>query len=176
MELLREISDQSFGLKPRNTRYVIRRAARAIVLNGEGSMALMHATKLNYYKLPGGGIEGRETIQAALHREVKEETGCQIKEICPIGVIIEYRSRLKFMPFSYCFIAKVIGAPEKPKLTEREEGNGFVVEWFTVAQAVQLLIKQRQRITNYAGRFMSERDLLFTEKAASWLRSHPSNL
>ena len=32
-----------------------------------------------YYVLPGGGVEGKETLEQAMHREAKEELGVEIK-------------------------------------------------------------------------------------------------
>lgn len=40
--------------------FAVREAVRAVVFDYEGNIALLHVAKKNYYKLPGGGIEGAE--------------------------------------------------------------------------------------------------------------------
>jgi len=37
-----------------------------------------------YHLLPGGGVDGRETLAGALTREVREETGLQVSVIRPV--------------------------------------------------------------------------------------------
>ena len=55
--------------------YWVRKTARAIVFDEQNFVALIHATKNFYYKLPGGGIETGETKEDALKRECLEEIG-----------------------------------------------------------------------------------------------------
>ena len=40
--------------------YRVREAGRAVVMDRDGMIALLHVTKESYYKLPGGGIEETE--------------------------------------------------------------------------------------------------------------------
>ena len=58
---------------------VERRAARAILIDGEGRLVLIKRTKAEqppYWTAPGGGVdEGDVSIEAALHRELAEELG-----------------------------------------------------------------------------------------------------
>ena len=44
-----------------------RDSARAIIRVGDDKLALVYATKLGYYKFPGGGIKPDEDIRKALH-------------------------------------------------------------------------------------------------------------
>lgn len=43
-------------------RYHHRKAARAVVLDSDGSVALLHVSKFGYHKLPGGGVEENEDL------------------------------------------------------------------------------------------------------------------
>jgi 8-oxo-dGTP pyrophosphatase MutT (NUDIX family) len=70
--------------------YEIRERVEGIVYNDEGKIALIKAGKYHYHVFPGGGIESNETPYEALIREVREETGVQIKNIVELGMIIEH--------------------------------------------------------------------------------------
>ena len=54
--LIAELTDQSFNptaLPPDVTGFRVRKAARGILIDGD-KIALIHITKKNYHKLPGG--------------------------------------------------------------------------------------------------------------------------
>ena len=58
--------------------FSVRESARAVVIDNDGNVALLHVAKKEYYKLPGGGIEGSEDKISSLLRECKEEIGCDV--------------------------------------------------------------------------------------------------
>jgi 8-oxo-dGTP diphosphatase len=51
-------------------KFKVREAARAIVYDKDGNIAILNVSKQKYHKLPGGGIEEGEDIQSALKRNV----------------------------------------------------------------------------------------------------------
>jgi len=54
----------------------------ALILNSRGKMLLAKSSKWkNRFTLPGGHIELGESIEEALKREVKEETGLEIQSV-----------------------------------------------------------------------------------------------
>jgi len=56
--------------------------AGALIFNPEGKLFLMKSHKWkNKYVIPGGHVELGETIEEALKREVKEETGMDIYDV-----------------------------------------------------------------------------------------------
>ena len=125
---LREASDQPISYT--------RRAARAILFNAAGQVAVMHFAATGSYKLPGGGIdEGEDTI-AALHREIREETGYKITDIKELGEVIEYRYFCGMHQVSYCYTAtatQFVGT----QLTQKEQDGGMELQWFdTIPQAI----------------------------------------
>ena len=67
------------GVKDESITFTERLAVRLILLNDEGKIALIHAKKDDYYKLPGGGIEADEDHLVAAAREAQEETGCIVE-------------------------------------------------------------------------------------------------
>jgi len=69
---------------------ISRNAVRAIILK-ENTVLMVFLGKTNEFKFPGGGIEGNETIEEALKREVLEEVGYNVIKIGKkIGIITEY--------------------------------------------------------------------------------------
>lgn len=75
--------------EPPATRPVVKRTARAILLDG-ASLVLIKRTKPGlapYWVTPGGGVEpGDATVTAALHRELDEELGAKVTDVVPAFV------------------------------------------------------------------------------------------
>jgi 8-oxo-dGTP pyrophosphatase MutT (NUDIX family) len=141
-----------------------RRAARAIVTNDVGEVALLYVGKYKYHKLPGGGIEEGENITQALERELLEEIGCQAEVIGEVGEIIEYRDAWGMMQTSYCYLAKQIGIAVAPDFTEKELSEGFEIVWAKDMDAATILLNNDDP-QDYGGRFISTRDRTFLAAA-----------
>jgi 8-oxo-dGTP diphosphatase len=108
MRVLKELRDlEATGKKiPKSKeKYTLRIAARAIILDAKGNIAIMSTPKSEHchHKLPGGGLEGDEDIMATLRREIKEEVGCDVEIIKEVGEIIEYKNEYNQRQTSYCF-------------------------------------------------------------------------
>ena len=80
MKLLLELREEDIELISKHPCSKRRDAARAVLLKGN-KIALIYVSRHGYHKLPGGGIEKGESIEDALFREIKEETGCKKKII-----------------------------------------------------------------------------------------------
>ena len=158
MELIKEIYFEN-DVKCNN--YKIRKAARSIAFNTDGKIPLLNVSKNNYHKLAGGGIEEGEDIIKALEREMLEEVGANIGELEEIGVIIEYRNKFELLQFSYYYKSKVIGKLTETAFTEKEKNNGFILEWKTLDEAIELL--KNDKPIDYEGQFIVKRDLEFLE-------------
>ena len=162
MKLLRTIRDQDLfpGEKSLDeSEYKLRQAARIVVFDTENKVGLLHVTKDNYFKLPGGGIDPGKDVQAALSRECQEELGCNVVVEKEIGLIIELRNQFKEKQESYCFQGRVVGEKGKPNFTQEEIEDGFKILWVSLDEAISLI--EESQPVNYMGKYTKIRDLLF---------------
>ena len=136
-----------------------RRAARAVIFDNKNQVAMLHVSKDDYYKLPGGGVDKGETIIQALRRECLEETGCKIKNIKELGRIDEFRYFYAFKQISYCFSAQVSGVKGKLFFTDDEIAAGFKLKWMSLLKAIKLM--EKAKISSPTGRVINKRDLTF---------------
>lgn len=60
------------------THNFVRNSARSIIIRDK-KIAMIHSLKYDYYKFPGGGIEGEESPDDAMIRETREEAGLVVK-------------------------------------------------------------------------------------------------
>ena len=161
MKLLLEISDKDVnnGLVERFDKpYILRKAARAIVINDKNEIAFQFVSKHNYHKLPGGGINKGETILEGLRREIREETGCEDIDITSeVGMIIEYRNEINILQISYCYFARPLGKIFKPEYEKEELEDGFEPLWVSIDKAIELL--NNDQPNTYDGKFIVQRDL-----------------
>lgn len=165
MDLLLSISDLDVGFDtPIPTAHKERRAARGVVFDHEGKIALLHATKNGYHKLPGGGIEGEEDPISAFKRETLEEIGCAITDIRPLGMIEEYRNKFELHQISDCYAAQLEGEKGVPHLEPDEIAEGFETVWVELPDALQIL---NAETTNqlYESRFIVARDIAILKAA-----------
>jgi 8-oxo-dGTP pyrophosphatase MutT (NUDIX family) len=149
--------------------YSVRKAARAIVFDDDKNIALLHATKNFYYKLPGGGIEEGESSEEALRRECIEEIGCKVEIVEELGLVMEYRKKYKLNQTSYCYIAKLVGEKGIPNLEPDEIEEGFETVWLSIGEAIKK-VKESQP-TVYSGPYMVTRDVALLEEAIDIIKN-----
>ncbi|WKZ25291.1 MAG: NUDIX domain-containing protein [bacterium] len=161
MKLIKHIEDAPL-LKSKSVKK--RFAVRAVLLDKNGLTPVVFASKMNYHKIPGGGIEKGESKTEALVREVYEESGCMAKIEKELGKITEYRSKFEWFQLqtSYCYIGKVI-KKGKPHFDKGEVSEGFEMSWFTLDEAIKILKNDKPK--DYEGWFIQQRDLAFLEEA-----------
>jgi 8-oxo-dGTP diphosphatase len=141
-----------------------RHAARAVVFDSEGRIALLHVTKYGYHKLPGGGVENGEDLTAALRRECREEIGCEILVGESLGEVHEYRREFLQHQISYCFAARVLGEKGVSQFMPDGEADGFKVEWFYPEESLMVLGSETP--SDYTGKFILVRDIAIVRAAA----------
>lgn len=148
--------------------YAIREAARAVVFDMENNVALLHATKTDYYKLPGGGLDDDTDRIVALKRECREEIGCDVEVVGAIGEVVEWRKFCTLKQISYCYIARVVGEKGMPDFTESEIEEGFEVVWFSYDEALRHL-KESKAEEIESKSYMVPRDIAILEASKSLL-------
>jgi len=85
-----------------------RTAADAVVFDDAGRILLQHRADFDMWGLPGGSIEAGETLNDAIVREVKEESGLDVE------------------------VVKLIGAYSEPEYTTTRYPDGNVVHYVSL--------------------------------------------
>ncbi len=165
MNVIKVIRDEDFGLdNPVPKNYKERKASRSIVFDENRHVALLHVTKKNYHKLPGGGMEKGEEISETLERELFEEIGCSVKDVRELGIIEEYRNKLELHQISYCFLANLIGDKGTPHFKDDEIDDGFKITWMDIRDAIRTL-ESEINTRDYRDKFICLRDLILLKEA-----------
>jgi 8-oxo-dGTP diphosphatase len=172
MDIIKEIRDFEVTGKniPKSKKdYKMRLAARAIILDSKNNVALLSIPKLNYHKIPGGGLKEDEDIKKALKREIKEEVGCDIEIIKELGEIIEYRNKYGQKQISYCFLTRIKGNKGNPSYTKKEKEADFTLLWIPLDKAIELIEKDNPQ--DYILKFIKLRDYTFLLEAKKMLEN-----
>ena len=109
----------------------------ALIFDLENQILLGHRRDIDWWNLPGGGMEFGETVDEALCREVREETGLEVKVDRLVGVY----SKPQKQEVVLTFICQVIGGTLQ-STEETLENRYFAPD----ALPGNTLPKHRQRI------------------------------
>ena len=93
-----------------------RAAADAVVFDGDGRVLLQRRADFGVWGLPGGAVEVGETLEQAVRREVKEETGFDVEVVrlvgaysVPAGTTVHYPSGDVVHYVSLTFECRIVG-------------------------------------------------------------------
>jgi phosphoglycolate phosphatase len=118
----------------------------ALIFNGAGEALMIRTHKWsNKWGIPGGKIKWGETSEAALRREIKEETGLKVTGIEFVLVqdcihSKEFYHDAHFVLLNYTCRC----AGKNPRVKLNEEGQEF--RWLTLAEAKKLKLNQPTKI------------------------------
>ena len=140
MRLLFELDKQDYG---RCTHTFVRNAARSIIIR-EKKLAMIHSLKYNYYKFPGGGIEGEESPVSAMIRETLEEAGLVVKPetIREYGYVhriekSENDSSQCYVQYNFYYLCEAEPEPVSQCLDSYEAAERDTLEFVSPAVAIQ---------------------------------------
>src|SRR5262249_9981196 len=91
----------------------------ALIFDDEGRILLGHRRDIDWWNLPGGGMEAGETVDEALRREVREETGLEAEVEQLVGVYTKPQKQEVVLTFR----CRVIGG--KLQATEENRENRY---------------------------------------------------
>ena len=118
----------------------------ALIFNSAGEALMVRTHKWsNKWGIPGGKIKWGETSEAALRREIKEETGLKVTDIKFVLVqdcihSKEFYHDAHFVLLNYTCRC----AGKNPRVKLNEEGQEF--RWLTLAEATKLKLNQPTKI------------------------------
>ncbi len=167
MKLIAEIREQDItpnAPQVDDSEFRTREAARAVVFDSAGKVALLYVGLHSYHKLPGGGIDEGEDVPTALERELMEEIGCKAEVTDEVGSTIEHRNQFELVQTSFCFIASQVGEKGQPDFTETELREQFSIVWAdNIDHAIALL--EADAPDDYEGKFIKIRDTALLQAA-----------
>lgn len=171
MKLIAKVTDKDIGEEiVKMNEPIHRKAARGIVLDEEGNIAVFYKKNKNMYKLPGGGLENEESYENAFVREVKEEVGCEVKITDCLGYIEEYKTKSNYMQTSFVFIGKIIKKLDNLFLTDMEKDEGGERLWLRPEEALEKMKQNYDKLlaseytSLYSTKIVAKRDIKILEE------------
>lgn len=123
------------------TGYAERKTAKAVIVGDDGRTMMFSSTLL------GGGVEGDETFEEALHREIMEEAGAEVEIVQPLGTIIGYRddtAQRYVIEGFLCQYVRTASAPTSADINELE----LEVTWQDPREVAAQLQKEIEAFKN----------------------------
>lgn len=150
----------------------VRNSARSIIIRGK-KVAMVHSLKYDYYKFPGGGIEGEEAPVDAMIRETREEAGLLVKResVREYGYVHRVQksdrdASERFVQDNFYFLCEAENTAVRQDLDAYEANEGFSLEFVEPMLAIR---KNRCKRNSPYNDLMFEREarvleLLLAEK------------
>ncbi|MGM0878789.1 MAG: NUDIX domain-containing protein [Bacillota bacterium] len=123
-------------------------AVSAVIFYEENKILLQERVDNEKWSLPGGQIEPGETVEDAIKREVREETGVDVRVNKIVGVysnpnhVIAYEDGEVRQQFSICFLCEIQGG----SLTTSNESKRVEFVSLSMLDSIDIHITQKIRI------------------------------
>ena len=115
-------------------------ACRGIIIEN-GQILLTYEENTDQWFIPGGGLEGDETLAQCCIRELAEETGFLVNVGEHFLTLEEYYAEWRYE--SHYFVCERVGETER-KLTEGEKKAGLVPRWIDLSAAVETFSRHQE--------------------------------
>lgn len=167
-ELRRVLEENDLNLKPVakiEAEHPPLATVGALIFNSQNEVLLIRTHKWsNKWGIPGGKIKWGETSEAALRREIREETGLKVTDIEFVLVqdcihSKEFYRDAHFVLLNYT--CRNVG--KNPRVKLNDEGQGFC--WLTMTAAKNLKLNKPTKILLAAVQSMSEGQALRVPKS-----------
>src|SRR6266487_2246112 len=89
-----------------NSSPIFRIGLFALIFDDEEQILLGHRRDIDWWNLPGGGMEAGETVDEALRREVREETGLEVVLEQLVGLYSKPQKQEVVLTFRFCLIIR----------------------------------------------------------------------
>lgn len=129
-----------------------RTSCRGLIVEN-GKILLSHEMNTGVYMSPGGGIEAGETKEDCCVREVREETGFEVKPLKHFLTVNEYCYDTLYI--AHYFLCEVTGQG-KQALTETEIDHGIVPEWVEIPDALEIFGEYKKKTPDHESLYRRE--------------------
>ena len=148
------------------THSFVRNSARSIIIRN-GTVAMIHSLKYDYYKFPGGGIERGEDPIDAMIRETREESGLVVKPetIKEYGYVHRVQKSdsdetERFVQDNYYYLCEAEECKVSQDLDEYECKESYTLEFVAPETAIK---KNRTVAQTPYNQMMFEREAMVLE-------------
>ena len=129
-----------------------RTSCRGLIIEN-GKILLSHEMNTGVYMSPGGGIEDGETNEECCVREVREETGYDVKPLKHFLTLNEYCYDTLYT--AHYFLCEITGQG-KQALTEIEIEHGIVSEWLEISEALEIFREYEKKTPDLESLYLRE--------------------